>query len=57
MLLRMIKASVSIMVAMRPESSSLSVNINSVTDMVSFSLTTGMTPFSNMTVMQFFWFR
>ena len=35
-LLRIIKASIPIMVAISPESSSLSVNINSVTDIVSF---------------------
>ena len=52
-----IKASAPIMVAIMPESSSLSVNINSVTDTVSFSLTMGMTPFSSMTSMQCFWLR
>lgn len=57
MLLRIIKASAPIMVAIMPESSSLSVNINSVTDTVSFSLTMGMTPFSSMTSMQCFWLR
>ena len=53
----MISACVSIIEAMRPDSSSLSVNISSVTEMVSFSFTIGITPFSSMTVMQFFWFR
>ena len=35
----------------------LSVNISSLTEIVSFSLTMGITPFSNITVMQFFWLR
>ena len=47
----------SIMEAISPESSSLSVNISSLTEMVSFSLTMGITPFSSITVMQFFWLR
>ena len=53
-LLRIIKASIPIMVAISPESSSLSVNISSLTEIVSFSLTMGMTPFSSITVIQFF---
>ena len=47
----------SIIVAMSPESSSLSVNISSVSDVVSFSFTIGMTPCCNMADMQFFWLR
>ena len=39
--------------AMRPESSSLSVNMSSVTDTVSFSFTMGSTPFSSITRIQF----
>ena len=41
--------------AMRPLSSSLSVNISSVTQTVSFSLTMGSTPFSSITLMQARW--
>ena len=56
-LLRIIKASIPIMVAISPESSSLSVNINSVTDIVSFSFTMGITLFSSITSIQCFWLR
>ena len=56
-LLSMINACISIMEAIIPESSSLSVNISSVTEMVSFSFTIGMTPFSSITIMQLRWFR
>ena len=45
------------MVAIRPDSSSLSVNISSLTEMVSFSFTMGITPFSSITAMQLRWFR
>ena len=55
--LNMIKACTSIIVAIKPDSSSLSVNISSVTLTVSFSFTIGMTPFSNITIIQFRWFR
>ena len=41
-----------IIAATIPESSSLSVNISSVTEIVSFSLRIGITPFSSITVMQ-----
>ena len=53
----MIKACTSIIVAIKPDSSSLSVNISSVTLTVSFSFTIGITPFSNITIIQFRWFR
>ena len=54
---RIISTSISIIVAINPDSSSLSVNISSVTDTVSFSLTIGMTPASSITRMQLRWFR
>ena len=57
MLLRIISASACIMAATSPESSSLSVNISSVTEMVSFSLTIGITPLASMTSMQLRWLR
>ena len=57
MLLRIISASTSIIAAIRPDSSSLSVNISSVSEIVSFSLTIGITPFSSITDMQCCWFR
>ncbi len=53
----MTNACTSIMVATKPDSSSLSVNISSVTLTASFSFTIGMTPFSSITAMQFRWFR
>ena len=56
MLLRMMSVSTRIISAMRPESSSLSVNMSSVMERVSFSLTIGMTPSLSITSMQFFWF-
>ena len=57
MLDRRISESAFIIWAMRPESSSLSVNISSVTDTVSFSLTIGNTSFSSITVIQACWLR
>ena len=45
------------MAATSPESSSLSVNISSVTEMVSFSLTIGITPLASMISMQLRWLR
>ena len=53
----MTSVSASIMVAMSPDSSSLSVNISSVTLTVSFSLTMGITPLSSITPMQARWLR
>ena len=53
----MMSASASIIAAMRPDSSSLSVNMSSVTLTVSFSLTIGTTPFSSITAMQARWLR
>ena len=50
------RVSASIIWAIRPLSSSLSVNISSVTLTVSFSLTMGSTSFSNITFMQARWF-
>ena len=50
-------ASAPIIVESSPESSSLSVNINSVTATVSFSLTIGTTPFSSITRMLLRWLR
>ena len=47
----------SIMEAMRPDSSSLSVNISSETDTASFSFTMGITPLSSITLMQLRWLR
>ena len=46
-----------IICAIRPESSSLSVNISSVTETVSFSLTMGRTLFSSITVIHACWLR
>ena len=57
MLLRMMSASAFIMAATSPESSSLSVNINSVTATVSFSLTIGTTPAASIASMQLRWLR
>ena len=45
------------MAAMSPDSSSLSVNISSVTLIVSFSLTIGITPLAIITVMHERWLR
>ena len=45
-----------IICAMSPESSSLSVNISSVIESVSFSFTMGMTPSASITSMQCCWF-
>ncbi len=45
------------MAATSPESSSLSVNISSVTEMVSFSLTIGSTPLASIVSMQLRWLR
>ena len=42
---------------MSPDSSSLSVNISSVTLTVSFSFTIGMTPLSSITLMHERWLR
>jgi len=53
----MMSVSQSIIDAMSPDSSSLSVNISSVTLTVSFSFTMGMTPFSSITVMHERWLR
>ena len=53
----MTRVSESIMAEMSPDSSSLSVNISSVTLTVSFSLTMGMTPFSIITRMHERWLR
>ncbi len=53
----MTRESADIIVETIPDSSSLSVNINSVMEMVSFSLTMGMTPAASITSMQFFWLR
>lgn len=57
MLLRIMSASAFIMAATSPESSSLSVNISSVTEMVSFSLTIGSTPLASIVSMQLRWLR
>ena len=57
MLLSMIRRSTPIIVAISPESSSLSVNISSVTLTVSFSLTMGTTPLSSMTLIHARWLR
>ena len=50
------RASAFSILAIKPDNSSLSVNINSVRHTVSFSLTIGITQFSNMMFMQAFWF-
>ena len=50
-LVRMTNVLQSIMAAMSPDNSSLSVNISSVTLTVSFSLTIGMTPLASITLM------
>ena len=54
---RIIRVSASIIEATRPESSSLSVNISSVTLTVSFSLMIGTTSWASITSMQARWFR
>ena len=54
---RIIRVSASIMEATRPDSSSLSVNISSVTLTVSFSLMMGTTSWASITSMQARWFR
>ena len=56
-LLKMMSASAPIIAATRPESSSLSVNISSVTEIVSFSLTIGTTPAESIASMQLRWLR
>jgi len=56
-LLSMISMSAFIIDATSPDSSSLSVNISSVTLTVSFSLTMGITPFSIITRMHERWLR
>ena len=57
MLLRIMSASASIIVAINPDNSSLSVNINSVMETASFSLIIGITPAASIVAMQFFWLR
>ena len=56
-LLSIISLSAFIIAAISPDSSSLSVNISSVIDTVSFSFTIGTTPWRSMASIQFFWLR
>ena len=57
MLLRMMRQCAFSIDAMRPLSSSLSVNISSVTLTVSFSFTMGITPLASITSMHARWLR
>lgn len=57
MLLKISSASTPIIAATSPDSSSLSVNINSVTEIVSFSFTIGITRAESIASMQLRWLR